>query len=83
MKTITINKFYNQNSSEQTFSYTQNAPLGHIKKHLAAEVSYARKGQPSVLNPTVGPLDLKISLSKSTGLSVSETDELKLFLEKL
>lgn len=83
MKTVIINKHFDSQVVPQTFSYTKDAPLGHIQRHLAAELSYARKGQSSVF-ALVGKVEgLKISLLSSEGLSDSDKSSLENFLKNL
>lgn len=82
MKTITIKKTWSDQSQNQDFSYTNDAPIGHIKRHMARELAYARKGQSSVMSASGAP-DLKISLESNKGLTEEESTELKGFLSTL
>ena len=83
MKKVVVKKIWSNQSGEQTFSYTKDAPMGHIKRHIASEVSYARKGQSSVMSSGGKVEDLKVSLVSTEGLTDTEKTDLKTFLEKL
>jgi hypothetical protein len=82
-KSVTIAKIWDKESSTQTFNYAADTPIGHIKRHLASELAYARKGIASVMNPGHHKIALTITLDSSTGIKDEEVADLTKFLANL